>query len=130
MIGKTNARRAAASPPTPPPSGEGYYITLAHIAYDYNCEEKLYISIDGGEWTEVTNDGELLEFENVHTLSFYYVSNYDIELALYNTDGGYPDRENPSLSQGDFTSAVSPETAKKIVITEQCDLIFTIFENT
>ena len=128
MIGKTNARRAAASPPTPPPSGEGYYI--AHIAYDYNCEEKLYISIDGGEWTEVTNDGELLEFENVHTLSFYYVSNYDIEMALYNTDGGYPDRENPSLSQGDFTSAVSPETAKKIVITEQCDLIFTIFENT
>lgn len=127
MIVKTNARRAKASPL---PSGEGYYITLAHVAYDYSCIENLYISIDGGEWTEVTNDGELLEFEDVHTLSFYYVSDYDILMALYNTDGGYPDMEDPSLSQGDFTSATSPETAKKIVITEQSDLIFTIFENT
>ncbi len=127
MIVKTNARRAKASPL---PSGEGYYITLAHVAYDYSCIENLYISIDGGEWTEVTNDGELLEFDDVHTLSFYYVSDYDILMALYNTDGGYPDMEDPSLSQGDFTSATSPETAKKIVITEQSDLIFTIFENT
>ncbi len=127
MIVKTNARRATDSPL---PSGEGYYITLAHVAYDYNCIENLYISIDGGEWTEVTNDGALLEFDDVHTLSFYYVSDYDILMALYNTDGGYPDMEDPSLSQGDFTSATSPETAKKIVITEQSDLIFTIFENT
>ena len=106
----------------------GYYITAAHIAYDPYKEETLYLKINDGEYVAYTNDGELLEFDNVKTVSFYYVSNYSIEMALYNTDGSYPDREDPSLSQGDFTSAISPETAKTITITEQSDLIFTIFE--
>lgn len=106
----------------------GYYITAAHIAYDEQKEETLYLKINDGNYVAHTNDGELLEFDNVKTVSFYYVSNYDIEMALYNTDGGYPDREDPSLSQGEFTSAISPETAKTITITQQSDLIFTIFE--
>ena len=96
--------------------------------YDPYKEETLYLKINDGEYVAYTNDGELLEFDNVKTVSFYYVSNYNIEMALYNTDGSYPDREDPSLSQGDFTSAISPETAKTITITEQSDLIFTIFE--
>lgn len=106
----------------------GYYITAAHVAYDNSKEETLYLKINDGEYEPHTNDGELLEFENVKTVSFYYVSDNDIEIALYNTDGGYPDKEDPSLSQGDFTSATSPETAKTITITEQSDLIFTVFE--
>lgn len=50
-------------------------------------------------------------------------------MALLNNDGGYPDMEDASLSQYNITNSVSVATATKVVISEQCDIVVTVFEN-
>lgn len=112
-------------------AGEGYYITFAHVAYDYNYVSNVYIQIDGtGDWITIANDGELLEYEDVHYFYIYYSSEAPaVHMALLNTDGGYPDMEDTSLSQYDISSSVSAATATKVVIDGQSDIVVTVFEN-
>ena len=112
-------------------SGEGYYITFANIAYDSNYVSNVYIQIDGkGDWITVTNIGELLEYNDVHYFYIYYSTDAPaVHMALLNNDGGYPVMEDASLSQYNITNSVSVATATKVVISEQCDIVVTVFEN-
>lgn len=110
-------------------SSQGYYITFANIAYDYNISEHVFIQINGeGDWIDLDNTGSLEEYNNVKFLKIYYVPNGTVTMALLNNDGSYPDMENPSLSQFDITSATSVDTAMTIPVTEgNTDFIVTVF---
>lgn len=104
-------------------------ITLTHIPYDISVEEHAYIQINGqGEWIDILNDEELHEFENVSYFNIYYIPFVDISMVLINTNGGYPDADNPDLSQYDVVSATSKDKAVRISITEDCDVIMSIIE--
>lgn len=49
-------------------------------------------------------------------------------MALLNNDGGYPDMEDPSLSQFDITAATSADTAMTIpIVKDNTDIIVTVF---
>lgn len=68
------------------------------------------------------------EFENASYFNIYYIPFVDVSMVLINTDGGYPDADNPNLSQHDVVSAVSKDKAMRISITEDCDVIMSIIE--
>ena len=110
-------------------ASQGYYITFANIAYDYTISEHVFIQINGeGNWIDLDNTGSLEEYNNVKFFKIYYVPNGTVSMALLNNDGGYPDMENPSLSQFDITSATSVDTAMTIPVTEgNTDFIVTVF---
>lgn len=110
-------------------ASQGYYITFANIAYDYTISEHVFIQINGeGNWIDLDNLGSLEEYNNVKFFKIYYVPNGTVTMALLNNDGGYPDMENPSLSQFDITSAISVDTAMTIPVTEgNTDFIVTVF---
>ena len=112
-------------------AGEGYYITFANVAYDSNYVSNVYIQIDGtGDWITVTNIGELLEYNDVHYFYIYYSTDAPaVHMVLLKNDGSYPDMEDASLSQYNITNSVSVATATKVVISEQCDIVVTVFEN-
>ena len=109
-------------------SSQGYYITFANIAYDETISEHVFIQINGeGDWIDLDNLGSLEEYNNVRFFKIYYVPNGTVTMALLNNDGGYPDMENPSLSQFDITSATSVDTAMTIPVTEgNTDFIVTV----
>ena len=108
---------------------QGYYITFANIAYDEAISEHVFIQINGeGNWIDLDNLGSLEEYNNVKFFKIYYVPNGTVTMALLNNDGGYPDMENPSLSQFDITSATSVDTAMTIPVTEgNTDFMVTVF---
>lgn len=110
-------------------SSTGYYITFANIAYDEAISEHVFIQINGeGNWIDLDNTGSLKEYNNVKFLKIYYVPNGTVSMALLNNDGGYPDMEDPSLSQFDITSAISVDTAMTIPVTsDNTDFIVTVF---
>lgn len=110
-------------------SSQGYYITFANIAYDETISEHVFIQINGeGDWIDLDNLGSLEEYNNVRFFKIYYTPNGTVSMALLNNDGGYPDNENPSLSQFDITSATSVDTAMTIPVTEgNTDFIVTVF---
>ncbi len=110
-------------------SSQGYYITFANVAYDYEISEHVFIQINGeGDWIDLDNTGSLEEYNNVKFLKIYYVPNGTISMALLNNDGGYPDMEDPSLSQFDITNATSADTAMTIPVTsDNTDFIVTVF---
>lgn len=110
-------------------SSTGYYITFANIAYDETISEHVFIQINGeGNWIDLDNTGSLEEYNNVKFLKIYYVPNGTVSMALLNNDGGYPDMEDPSLSQFDITSATSVDTAMTIPVTsDNTDFIVTVF---
>ena len=110
-------------------SSTGYYITFANIAYDYNISEHVFIQINSeGDWIDLDNTGSLEEYNNVRFFKIYYVPNGTVSMALLNNDGGYPDIEDPSLSQFDITSATSVDTAMTIPVTSGAtDFIVTVF---
>ena len=110
-------------------ASQGYYITFANIAYDETISEHVFIQINGeGNWNDLDNLGSLEEYDNVKFFKIYYVPNGTVSMALLNNDGGYPDMENPSLSQFDITSATSVDTAMTIPVTEgNTDFIVTVF---
>ncbi len=109
-------------------SSSGYYMTFANVAYDSAIEENVYIRLNGeGDWIKITNDGTLLEYDNVQYFQIYYEPNGTVSMALLNTDGGYPDMEDPSLSQFDITSATSASNPIPIVLTHDIDAIVTVF---
>lgn len=110
-------------------SSQGYYITFANVAYDYDISEHVFIQINGeGDWIDLDNDGSLEEYNNVKFLKIYYIPNGTISMALVNNDGGYPDMEDPSLSQFDITSATSADTAATIpIVKDNTDIIVTVF---
>lgn len=110
-------------------SSTGYYITFANIAYDEAISEHVFIQINGeGNWIDLDNLGSLEEYNNVKFFKIYYVPNGTVSMALLNNDGGYPDNENPSLSQFDITSAISVDTAMTIPVTQDnTDFIVTVF---
>lgn len=72
----------------------------------------------------------MLEYNDVHYFYIYYSTDaLAVHMALLNNDGGYPDMEDASLSQYNITNSVSVATATKVVISEQCDIVVTVFEN-
>lgn len=110
-------------------SSTGYYITFANVAYDNAISEHVFIQINGeGDWIDLDNTGSLEEYNNVKLLKIYYVPNGTVSMALLNNDGGYPDMEDPSLSQFDITSATSADTAMTIPVTgDNTDFVVTVF---
>lgn len=110
-------------------SSVGYTMTFVNQSYGGTTSNNFSIQINGsGDWIEIASDEELHEYEDVSYFKIY-ISNYVhlLSKALLNTDGGYPDHDNPQLSQYNLTTATSESTAITVTLTDTTDCIAEIF---
>lgn len=105
-----------------------FNLTFSNVPYDEAIAEHVFIQINGtGEWHDILNDSELHEFSDVELFKIYYVPNGTIAMALGNTDGGYPDMDNPTLSQFTFTDNTSADNAQTVRIAADTEVVVTVF---